>query len=172
MSIKNLLIALSALLIALISFVFVLSTGTEKTSPLPTHAVESKPPAQKKNEAEFSSQSHQAAGGESSGRVAVAIQEVTEIDPQSRDGIMLKIQDAVATYSDEGVAVVEPLLFSPDIDIRESAIEAMKQIGTPGAAESLRTAANKSTTSPIEKKILLEAAEFIGLPPYDFKKKQ
>ena len=81
---------------------------------------------------------------------------------------MEKIQAAITIYSDEGVAVVEPMLASPDLEIREMAIEAMKQIAIPGAAETLRRTANKPTTSPIEKKILLEAAEFIDLPPHQF----
>jgi hypothetical protein len=51
---------------------------------------------------------------------------------------------------------VEPLLASPDLDVRKMAVAVMKQIATPDAAESLRRAAQKSTTSPLEKRVILE----------------
>jgi hypothetical protein len=175
MSIKNILIAMSALVLALASLVFILSSGVDSSvAPSATATAEAKPSAAKNAK---QSPNHEVlptplSGG--SGRPVEPDSQVstTEIDPDSREAILVKIQDAMATYSDEGVVVVEPLLFSPDLEIRESAIEAMKQIGTPGAAKSLRRAANKPAISPMDKKIFLETAEFIELPPYQFKKKQ
>jgi hypothetical protein len=84
--------------------------------------------------------------------------------------ILLGIQDSIATYSDEGVDQIAPLLASPDPQIRDSAIDGMKQLATPKAAAVLREAAMKSTTSAADRAAMLEAAEFIDLPPYEPKK--
>lgn len=175
MSKKIILIAMSALVLALAALVFILSSGVDNSAaPAATATAEAKPTAAKKaNQSSNQEVMPSPLSGES-GRLVEPDSQVStnEIDPDSREAILVKIQDAMATYSDEGVVVVEPLLFSPDLEIRESAIEAMKQIATPGAAKSLRRAANKPAISPMDKKNFLEAAEFIELPPYQFKKKQ
>jgi hypothetical protein len=74
------------------------------------------------------------------------------------------INDAMLTYSAEGVPVLAPLLANPDEEIRAEAIEAMKQLGVPEAAGALRYAASR-TSDPEEKATLLEAAEFVETPP-------
>jgi hypothetical protein len=74
------------------------------------------------------------------------------------------IHDAMTTWSEEGVPVIQPYLSSPDKTIRAAAIESMKQLGVPEAAAALRAAAKK-TTNPEERKAMLEAAEFAELPP-------
>lgn len=166
MSTKILITGLATLVLALGAFIFLLSTGPEIEAPKP-------PPAPSKKT------SSPATGGGIANEnppaasapietTAAPQEQPAELNPESRQAIMDKMQEAVATYSDEGVAVVEPLLQSPDIAIREMAVEAMKQIATPGAAESLRRAAQKPTTSPLEKRILLEAAAFIDLPEHQF----
>jgi hypothetical protein len=74
------------------------------------------------------------------------------------------IHNAMTTWSEEGVPVIQPYLSSPDREIRVEAIEAMKQLGVPQAAAALRAAA-KRTTNPDEREVMLEAAEFAELPP-------
>jgi len=74
------------------------------------------------------------------------------------------IHDAMTTWSEEGVPVIQPYLSSPDKQIRAAAIESMKQLGVPEAAAALRAAAKK-TTNPDERKAMLDAAEFAESPP-------
>jgi hypothetical protein len=78
--------------------------------------------------------------------------------------VLGKIDDAIVTYSPEGVGVIAPYLSSGDPEIRAAAIEGLKQLDEPEGAKVLRRAAG-SSTNPRDKKELLEAAEFIELPP-------
>lgn len=82
----------------------------------------------------------------------------------AKERTMETIQDAMTTWSAEGVPVLQPLLLSPDEEIRGEAIEAMKQIGVPEAVAALRAAA-KQTTNPNDRRAMLEAAEWAELPP-------
>ena len=82
-----------------------------------------------------------------------------------KQAVMDRIQEAMSTYSAEGVPVLKPLLTSPDLEIREHAIEAMKQLDAPEAAAALREVANK-TTDPRDRQAMLEAADFVDLPAY------
>jgi HEAT repeat protein len=82
---------------------------------------------------------------------------------------MDRIQEAIATYSAEGVPILKPLLLSPDLEIREQAIEGMKQLDAPEAAAALREAAKK-VTDPRDRQAMLEAADFVDLPAYQPRK--
>jgi hypothetical protein len=86
-----------------------------------------------------------------------------------KQAVMDRIQEAISTYSAEGVPVLKPLLTSPDLEIREHAIEAMKQLDAPEAAAALREVANK-TTDPRDRQAMLEAADFVDLPAYQPRK--
>lgn len=80
--------------------------------------------------------------------------------------ILERIDDAIVSYSPEGVGRIAPYLSSRDADVREAAIEGLMQLGEPSGAELLRKAA-RSASNPRERRQLLEAAAFIDLPPVE-----
>jgi len=73
------------------------------------------------------------------------------------------INEAMTTYSAEGLPVLRPYLKNPDPEIRAAALEAIVQLGVPEGAQVLREAANsaKTTREQIE---MLQGAEFLELP--------
>ena len=81
-----------------------------------------------------------------------------------KEAILVEIDDAIVTYGPEGVAIIGPHLSSSDSDIRAAAIEGLKQLGEADGAKLLRKMAGKAAT-PRDRMELLEAAEFIELPP-------
>lgn len=81
-----------------------------------------------------------------------------------KEQMLATIQDAMTTWSAEGVPVLQPMLSNPDREIREAAVEAMKQLGVPEAVVALRTAARK-TSDPEERQAMLDAAAWAELPP-------
>jgi HEAT repeat protein len=85
--------------------------------------------------------------------------------PTGKEATMSYIQDAMTTWSAEGVPALQPLLSSPDKEIRAEAIEAMKQLSVPEAVTALRQAANQ-TKDPAERQRLLDAAEWAALPSF------
>lgn len=87
-------------------------------------------------------------------------------DLEAQEPFFEAIMEASATYSPEGLEVLEPLLGHPDPEIRESAIEGIVQLGEPEGIAVLRRAA-ESTTFPENRGALLEAAEFLELPGVD-----
>jgi hypothetical protein len=89
-----------------------------------------------------------------------------------RDWHLGRIHEAMVTYSEEGLPVLEPYLTNSDPEIRSAAIEAIKQLAVPVAAPVLRSAA-KNASSPQEEIEMLEAADFLELPrlPLDELKK-
>ena len=82
----------------------------------------------------------------------------------AKEAILVEIDDAIATYAPEGVAVIGPHVSSSDSDIRAAAIEGLKQLGEADGAKLLRKMAGRAAT-PRDRMELLEAAEFIELPP-------
>lgn len=76
---------------------------------------------------------------------------------------LLEINEAMTTYSKEGLPILTPYLSSPDAQIRAATIEAVVQLAVPEGAEVLRNAANTAKT-PQERVKLLEGAEFLELP--------
>jgi hypothetical protein len=95
-----------------------------------------------------------------------------ESSNDQKNQILLGIDDSISTYSEEGVDQITPLLASPDPEIREAAIEGMKQLSLPKAAAVLREVAAKGTTSPADRAAMLEAADFIDLPEYQPRRKK
>ncbi len=81
-----------------------------------------------------------------------------------KEQAMAAIDDAMSTYSAQGVPVIQQYLKSPDAELRTEAIEAMKQLGAPEAAVALRAAAREAK-SPQERDAMIRAAEFVELPP-------
>lgn len=82
-----------------------------------------------------------------------------------KNEVLLSLYDASFSPSKESVQLIEYFLLSSDLDIRDAAIEAMKQLSTPEAARALRSAASKSTI-PLDQAAFLKAAEFVDLPDY------
>lgn len=88
----------------------------------------------------------------------------TAIDtPEARDDTFIRINEAMATYSEEGLPVLKPYLAHSDPEIRDVAVEAIVQLAVPTGAEVLRNAARKAPT-PEERIRMLQAAEFLELP--------
>jgi hypothetical protein len=80
--------------------------------------------------------------------------------------VLTKIDDAIVTYSPEGVDIIAPYLASKDPEIRAAAIEGLKQLGEPEGAARLREVA-RGITNQRDRKELLDAADFIELPPVE-----
>ena len=174
MSIKHIIIALVCLIIATLgglAFLF-LSPTTEKTSP-----PEQKPIAIKSDKSSATAPAQYIAPPEEKPAAVPApvatttAPEPSESAPESngpygeKQMVMDRIQEAISTYSAEGVPILKPLLLSPDLEIREQAIEGMKQLDAPEAAAALREAAKK-VTDPRDRQAMLEAADFVDLPAY------
>ena len=88
-------------------------------------------------------------------------------DPEEQlpDWIALRdrIEDAMVTYSQEGLDVLKPLLSHPNARVRAEAMDAIMQMDVPGGGAVLREAA-KEATSAVERSRLEEAADFCDLP--------
>jgi hypothetical protein len=97
---------------------------------------------------------------------AMPAQENTASD--SSQGIIDSMTELVVSEPSQGLQLVSKSLSHPDKDVRMAAVEASKQLELPEAAEVLRKAA-ETAISKDEKEAMLAAAEFIGLPPYQFK---
>jgi hypothetical protein len=106
-------------------------------------------------------------GGEGGGEDGVSLvasgDAVITMSPAQRDAIETTINEAMSTYSAEGVPALKLYLTHPDAAIRTEAIEAMKQIDDPAAAIALRQAAKEEKDSA-KRRALLEAADFVELP--------
>jgi hypothetical protein len=85
----------------------------------------------------------------------------------SKEAILVEIDDAIVTYAPEGVALIGPHVSSNDPDIRAAAIEGLKQLDEPEGAKLLRRLAQKATNLR-DRSELIEAAQFIELPPIRF----
>lgn len=92
--------------------------------------------------------------------------------PEAKDDIFIRINEAMTTYSEEGLPVLTPYLAHSDPEIRDAAVEAIVQLAVPSGAEVLRNAARKAATSE-EQIRMLQGAEFLELPrlPLDQLKK-
>lgn len=75
------------------------------------------------------------------------------------------------TYDPIVLPKIEPYLLHPEPKIREAAVDAMLTIGDASAAPLLRKAA-KNAPSPQEAVELIEAADFLELPPARLKLKK
>jgi HEAT repeat protein len=102
-------------------------------------------------------------GGEGGVSLVASGDAVITMSPAQRDAIETTINEAMSTYSAEGVPALKLYLTHPDAAIRTEAIEAMKQIDDPAAAIALRQAAKEEKDSA-KRRALLEAADFVELP--------
>jgi hypothetical protein len=75
-----------------------------------------------------------------------------------------EIEEAYTTYSPEALPKLAPYLTHPDPELRALAREAVVQVGHAEGAVLLRRAA-RSLRDPREAVALLEAADFLELPP-------
>lgn len=81
-----------------------------------------------------------------------------------KEVVLATIDDAIVMYSPAAVGMIAPHVSSKDPQIRDAAIEGLKQLGEPDGAKLLRRLA-QSATDPRDRRELLDAAEFIELPP-------
>lgn len=102
------------------------------------------------------------------------IQKVTESsdsqirDPEkiavARENILEEIQDAAVSYDAAELPKIEPYLLHPDQEIRHAAMNGMITLGDAAASPLLRKAAGLAPT-PQEAVALVEAADYVELPP-------
>jgi len=74
-----------------------------------------------------------------------------------------QIEEAMATWSEEGLAVLEPLLSHPSARVRAETVDAIIQMDLPSASPMLRAAARRAS-SAAERRRLEQAADFNDLP--------
>jgi hypothetical protein len=103
-------------------------------------------------------------GGDDGVSLVASGDAVVTMSSSQRAAVETTIYEAMSTYSAEGVPALQPLLTHADSSIRSEAIEAMKQLDTPEAVVALRAAA-KEEKDPDKRRALLEAADFVELPP-------
>jgi hypothetical protein len=74
-----------------------------------------------------------------------------------------QIEEAMTTWSEEGLAVLEPLLSHPSARVRAETVDAIIQMDLPAASPMLRAAARRAS-SAAERRRLEQAADFNDLP--------
>lgn len=74
-----------------------------------------------------------------------------------------QIEEAMATWSDEGLAELQPLLSHPSARVRAEVVDAIIQMDLPAASPMLRAAARRAS-SAAERRRLEQAANFNDLP--------
>lgn len=82
----------------------------------------------------------------------------------ARETILGKIQDAAVSYDAAELPKIEPYLLHPDQEIRQAAMNGMITLGDKAAGPLLRKAAASAPT-PQEAVALMEAADYVELPP-------
>ena len=88
----------------------------------------------------------------------------TDLADEERAPLVAKIEAAYTTYRPEALPVLAPYLTHSDPAIREFAREAVVQVGHHEGAAVLRAAADK-VKDPREAVALLDAADFLEIPP-------
>ncbi len=74
-----------------------------------------------------------------------------------------RITEARDMFSEEGLAILQPMLHHPSARVRAEAMDAILQMELPAAGKVLREAA-RLTSSDAERRRLEQAAEFNNLP--------
>ena len=171
MPLKSLIIGSVLAIIALIGFLsFLFLSSPSPKPPAPTQSPETPLTNNKSFEAPAvqyaAPPTEQAPERNSSAAINVPTTPDSNAPFGERQAVIDKIHDAMSTYSSEGVSVIQPFLTSPDSEIREHAIEAMKQLDAPEAAAALRAAAYKAN-DPRDRQAMLDAADFVELPAYN-----
>jgi hypothetical protein len=163
MSIKKTFIALAILVTILAASLFILVGGGESKAPTYSPDSTAKAAQPPKSVLNLNPPNTAFTGNPQAISTPPKLEEITK--RSERDSVLVSISDLSSSITEESVKTVTPYLASPDLEVRNAAIEAMKQISLPSAAKALREAANKST-SPADKVEFTKAAEFIDLPPY------
>jgi hypothetical protein len=86
------------------------------------------------------------------------------LPPEQRARLIAEIEAAYTTYHPDALPVLARFLAHPDREIRTFARDAIVQVGHADGATLLRGAARESR-DPRESVALLDAAEFLELPP-------
>lgn len=86
------------------------------------------------------------------------------------DKILEEIQDAAVSYNPSELPKIEPYLLHPDREIRQAAMNGMITLGDAAAGPLLRKAAALAPT-PHEAVALIEAADYVELPPAKFRRR-
>lgn len=94
-----------------------------------------------------------------------ALRADTAGDESARTAVLAMIEEAMVTYSEEGLVVLGPLLRHPDPAIRAAAIDGVVQLGETSGAKVLREASRRVGNSSDAAK-MIEAAEFLELPVF------
>lgn len=84
--------------------------------------------------------------------------------PETRDRLISEIEAAYTTYQPEALPVLARFLAHSDLEIRAFARDAIVQVGHADGAAHLRAAAREAR-DPRESAALLDAAEFLEIPP-------
>lgn len=84
-----------------------------------------------------------------------------------RDRIVEEVREAAITYDPASLSVIAPYLNSPDLELRQEAVNAVVTLGDAAGAPLLRAQAAKET-DPLRKKELLDFAAWLELPPAQF----
>lgn len=96
--------------------------------------------------------------------VAPVVAQAAPASPETHPITVEELDDLAMTDNPESLKKILTALTNSDPDIREAAREAAVQFGDVSAAPKLRAAAD-ATKDVDEKKELLDAADFLELPP-------
>lgn len=96
--------------------------------------------------------------------VAPVVAQVAPVSPETHPITVEELDDLAMTDNPESLKKILAALTNSDPDIREAAREAAVQFGDASAAPRLRAVA-AGTKDLDEKKELLDAADFLELPP-------
>jgi len=170
----------AAALVAVV-LLFALDTGTPPAVVTTTEAIEATEAEEEVNYADLSGSvattsapaeapvpvgSSVSAPPGGSANVDWALAANTAGNETAKDQVLEIIENAMVTYSPEGLTVLGPLLKHSDPEIREASIEGIIQLGEKSGVKTLREAA-RQTKNPVEARRMLQAAEFLELPEYE-----
>lgn len=81
-----------------------------------------------------------------------------------RDRIVEQVREAAITYDPASLSLIAPYLNSPDLELRQEAVNAVVTLGDAAGAPLLRSQAAKEADQ-LRKKELLDLATWLELPP-------
>ena len=85
-----------------------------------------------------------------------------------REAAIEKMDEASTSYDPAELPIIQPYLESSDPELREAAVDAMINLGDASAGPMLREAARK-LDSDLEAEKMTDAADYVELPPANFK---
>ncbi|HSP43104.1 MAG TPA: hypothetical protein VLO11_09550 [Luteolibacter sp.] len=107
-------------------------------------------------------------GSRASGATIGGSTTIHETPAAAKSAAMEKMNDAATTYDPAQLAVIRPYLASADPELRSAAVDAMIVLGDASAGAMLREAAAR-LQSEEEAQSMLEAADYVELPPANLK---